>query len=106
MNKNMEKVLDATVEAADSVYNAATDRAIERFEEFGENIEKRQDPTAFTDIFDASGGYLSCFGKKDTKEPTWGGTDREAYRSIVRFVPCYPGFEPSSPSPLPAPIVT
>ena len=30
----------------------------------------------------ASGGYLSCSGKKDTKEPAWGGTDREAYRYI------------------------
>ena len=40
MNKNVEKVLDATVEVADSVYGTTTDRAVERFEQVGENIEK------------------------------------------------------------------
>ena len=30
---------------------------------------------------DASGGYLSCFGKKGTKEPTWGERgDRRLWR--------------------------
>jgi len=27
-------------------------------------------------LFDASGGYLSCFGKKDTKEADQGGAMR------------------------------
>ncbi len=58
-----------------------------------------------TNLQHASGGYLSCSGKKDTKEPAWGGADREGYRGIVRLVLCYPAFEPPSPRPLPAPVV-
>ena len=43
MNKNVEKVLDATVETADSVYGAATDRMAERLDQAGENFEKNKE---------------------------------------------------------------
>ena len=38
----------------------------------------------------ASGGCLSCSGKKDTKEPARGGTDREAFRCRCVLLPCTP----------------
>ena len=38
----------------------------------------------------ASGGCLSCSGKKDTKEPARGGTDREACRCRCVSLPCTP----------------
>ena len=54
----------------------------------------------------ASGGCLSCSGKKDTKEPARGGTDREACRCRCVSLPCTPASsrpprDPSRPPSLP-----
>ena len=77
----------------------------------GQNRLRGSDSTA------ASGGrregsewQRSKFRERIANKKFWvpqqDGTDREAYRRILLFVPCYPGFKPSSLRTLPAPVVT
>ena len=41
--------------------------------------------------------FLSCFGKKGTKEPTWGGADREIYRDYCARLSPLPRFQAALP---------
>ena len=51
------------------------------------------------------GAYLSCFGKKGTKEPTQGRMlTTKPFGSADRVDSFYPGFEPPSPENLSRPL--